>query len=104
MFLAVCDLDPAGQRKCLDVLCGASRELRAEVETLLKHDFEDSIFDEEVPVVRDERIGRTVRNYKLLERIGEGGMDCVPRRGYSAEATGGREVSERSHRQQRTPA
>jgi serine/threonine protein kinase/TolB-like protein len=83
VFLAVCDLDPAIRRNRLEELCGANQELLREVETLLKHDFEDNIFDEddnvddEIPFAPVEWIGRTIQSYKLLERIGAGGMGEV---------------------------
>lgn len=94
IFLLAIDRDPAEWRALLDQQCAGDKELRTEVETLLKchadtDDFMDSKAapgrglmtqigvaasgDEELKLPPDGMIGR----YKVIERLGSGGMGIV---------------------------
>jgi len=79
VFFSACDLDPAGRREHVQALCGSNQVLRRKVEQLLENDIADSLFDAEMPALNDERIGKRLGKYNLLERIGEGGMGVVYR-------------------------
>jgi eukaryotic-like serine/threonine-protein kinase len=78
--------DPAERAAYLDSVCGADRQLRAEIEELLKHDEQAGSFlnvppPEPVATVDSCHIakgaGMQVGPYKLLQQIGEGGMGFV---------------------------
>ena len=94
IFLLAIDRDPGEWRALLDQQCAGDRELRSEVETLLKHhadtdDFMDSKAapgrglmtqigasaggDEEPKLPPDGMIGR----YRVIEKLGAGGMGIV---------------------------
>src|SRR5262245_36011589 len=83
IFNAAVNLAPDERAAFLDRACGANRELRDEVESLLQaHDAPDSFLREPLdrtaayePIA--ERAGGAVGPYKLLEQIGEGGMGAV---------------------------
>jgi serine/threonine protein kinase/uncharacterized protein (DUF2267 family) len=78
--------DPARQAAYLEEACGGDEKLRAQVEALLQWHEEAGSFLE-VPAVdpnatletsaAGEGPGATIGRYKLLERIGEGGMATV---------------------------
>jgi hypothetical protein len=88
IFEAVVELATPAQRAAyLDAACGPDRQLRAEVEELLRHDDAAGSFLDpparpdpagtaEEPAA-GERPGTMVGPYKLLERIGEGGFGVV---------------------------
>jgi serine/threonine protein kinase len=82
--------DPAERAAYLDKVCGEDKELRAQVEALLKADAEAGSFLEEpafgaTPTLDTSPLtqlpmlapGTVVGPYKLLEKIGEGGMAYV---------------------------
>src|SRR5437763_4274287 len=83
IFNAAVKLSPDERAAFLDGACGADRELRGEVESLLHaHDAPDSFLRD--PVDRtgayeppSERAGAVIGPYKLLEQIGEGGFGVV---------------------------
>src|SRR4051794_18587501 len=83
IFNAAVQLPPEERVAFLDGACGANRELRGEVESLLHaHEAPDSFLRE--PVDRTgayeplaERAGSLIGPYKLLEQIGEGGFGVV---------------------------
>jgi len=78
--------DPQERSEYLDHVCGSESELRAEIESLLKaHEksgrllencpFVSSVSIDESPI--SETPGSIIDRYKLLEKIGEGGMAVV---------------------------
>ncbi|MCA8959241.1 MAG: tetratricopeptide repeat protein [Planctomycetes bacterium] len=83
LFEAVCDLSPEERRRYLDRHCDGEPELRAEVESLLRHDARDDDFlDSPVPspVGRHEAVdlsGEEVGPYRLSRRLGAGGFGEV---------------------------
>jgi len=88
--------DPAEQAAFLDQACGGDARLRAEIETLLRHDNDAGSFLER-PAINSPHEAATLPpspiadgpgsvidgRYKLLQQIGEGGMGVV----YLAEQT-----------------
>jgi serine/threonine-protein kinase len=83
-LLAAClELDPAERPEYLDRACGADRDLRRELESLIvSFDDADDLLDEpEEATLEDAEagcaIGRRVGAYRLLEAIGESGTARV---------------------------
>ena len=87
IFHAARDLPPNERKAFLDRACGSDEQLRLEVETLLQsHEAADGLFNEPPAHLAAEAIdraeelsdvGQTVGPYKLIERIGTGGMGAV---------------------------
>ena len=83
IFNAAVKQPPDERAAFLDQACGANRELRHEVESLLQaHEASVSFLRE--PLDRTatyepsaERAGMVIDQYKLIEPIGEGGMGTV---------------------------
>lgn len=93
VFDEVVDLDPALRSPLLDSRPGLRAELRAEVETLLNAHARVGSFMEPVdsltgagaPAAAERRVGAVVGAWRLLRRIGTGGMGDV----YLAERSDG---------------
>jgi tetratricopeptide (TPR) repeat protein len=93
IFDEVVDLDPALRSSLLDARSGLRAELRAEVETLLSAHARVGSFMEPVdlltgsgaPAAAEKRVGAVVGAWRLLRRIGTGGMGDV----YLAERSDG---------------
>lgn len=77
--------DPAARARFVAQACGDDQQLRTEVEALLESHDAKSLLDSPVlcasgvaPAVSlTEGPGTVIGRYKLLERIGEGGMAVV---------------------------
>jgi eukaryotic-like serine/threonine-protein kinase len=87
IFLAALEKPSPGERAAfLDGACGNDGPLRARLESLLRHHAEDRFLEDppaelqtmplSEPVV-SEGVGAVIGRYKLLEKIGEGGMGVV---------------------------
>jgi WD40 repeat protein/serine/threonine protein kinase len=87
IFLAALERPSPGERAAfVDGACGNDAPLRARLESLLRHHAEDSFLEDPAadlqrmplsePLIR-ESIGTVIGRYKLLQKIGEGGMGVV---------------------------
>ena len=61
----------------LEQACGGDESLRREVESLLSNDGPDEVLDRPAAHLLVESTGTVVGHYRLLQRIGEGGMGEV---------------------------
>ncbi len=85
IFCGALDIESGVERKAyLDKECGGDLALRAEIETLLTSDSDaDNFFSALLPGYEEpqghilEKIGSVIGRYKLIEKIGEGGMAVV---------------------------
>ena len=87
VFLAAVEAaDPDARAAVLDRECGTDAELRQRVEALLKaHDGQGGMLDrpaDELPMTAAfrpaaEQVGSVIGPYKLLQKLGEGGMGTV---------------------------
>ncbi len=95
LFADACDLPPEAQAAFLDRMCAGDPELRADVETLLAHDDRTLPMKQRVsaatalgfgnmdagaavsPDVDPEALPARIGNYRILRRIGQGGMGTV---------------------------
>ncbi len=87
IFLRAAEIiSPDDRGRYLDEACQADAELRAEVESLLAASEQAGSFLESPPAALTsaatgesfpERVGSIIGSYKLLEKIGEGGMGVV---------------------------
>jgi serine/threonine-protein kinase len=75
LFHAAAELSPDGQGAFLAEACGDDSELRREIESLLA-DRESGVL-EHAPVLARLTVGATVGPYRILSRIGAGGMGEV---------------------------
>jgi Tol biopolymer transport system component len=75
LFHAAAELSPDGQGAFLAEACGGDSELRREIESLL-NDRESGVL-EHAPVLARLTVGATVGPYRVVSRIGAGGMGEV---------------------------
>ena len=83
LFLEVCDLEPDKQMDILEKECAGDKELRLEVESLLAHHvgasdlIDTQASDPVVPLIRDTVKRERIGSYRVIHKIGEGGMGVV---------------------------
>ncbi len=81
IFLEAIEIGDVEERESfLGKACGGDSRLRERVDRLIAaHDQDDSLFDRtaSAPLQPTEKLGQTIGPYKLLQKIGEGGMGAV---------------------------
>jgi eukaryotic-like serine/threonine-protein kinase len=81
VFTAAAGASAEDRTRVLDDLCSARPDIRAEVESLLRAHTDSSGFlsslDADAGAAANPRVGSRVGAYKLLERVGSGGMGVV---------------------------
>jgi len=85
IFSGVVDLDPGMRLGKLDEICGGDRELKAEVEALLRSNDEIDDFIERpaftvadaFPIDHEPAPNKTIGRYRIVREIGRGGMGAV---------------------------
>ena len=89
VFVAAVELDATGRAALLEAMCVGRADLRAEAESLLRaHDGSNGFLASlaaDGDIAPDSRVGTQIGAYRLLERIGAGGMGTV----YRAERADG---------------
>jgi len=80
LFLRICDLPENDRPAALDRACGDDRELRHEVESLLSCHGETEVAPArkaaiELPLDRTDALLERIGEYRVLRKLGEGGMD-----------------------------
>ena len=74
MFHSALELDPAARAEYLKRECGGDQDLRRRVESLLERDNATSPIDHPMT---SEPVSRSFGRYRLLSKLGEGGMGAV---------------------------
>ncbi len=81
IFDAACDMSTVDRSTFLDRECNDDKELREEVESLLKHHFTSArtaISEEKVcDIAVDHQLGDIIDGYRIINILGEGGMGIV---------------------------
>src|SRR5437764_2081274 len=74
LFHSALELDPAERAEYVERECGGDQELRRRVQSLLERDDATSPIDHSV---HREPGARTFGQYRLISKLGEGGMGAV---------------------------
>ena len=77
IFMEALDVPPSARDRFLIAACGDDPGLRGEVESLLQQAIHDEFLEPISSIDRDPLIGATVRGYRILRVLGEGGMGVV---------------------------
>lgn len=87
LFAAALEHEGAERERFLDEVCGGDGELRAEVESLLRHHRGDGFLEAPAsapwaggrrsPAESDPLLGRRLGRFEVLEKLGEGAMGAI---------------------------